>query len=162
MAETKAAKQRKRSAGILVYRMAGSGLEVFLVHPGGPFWKNKDAGAWSIAKGEYLEDEDPLAAALREFGEETGLTLPAGMLSLLGEIRQPSGKVVAAWALEADLPAHEAKSNLFSMEWPPKSGRMQEFPEVDRAEWFSVAEAREKLIAGQLGFLDRLIQMIKT
>lgn len=149
---------RKMSAGIVLYRWKGKSIEVFLVHPGGPFWKNKDAGAWSIPKGEYVEGEDPLTVALREFAEETGYALGAGEFRPLGEIRQPSGKVITAWALEGDCPADEIVSNLFSMEWPPKSGKMQEFPEVDRAGWFEPDAAREKLIVGQRRFLERLIE----
>ena len=151
----------KLSAGIVLYRwLDGSKnkrLEVLLVHPGGPFWKNKDAGSWSIPKGEYEPAEDALNAARREFAEETSLTLPEGDFKPLGELRQPSGKVITAWAHEGDFPAEDLRSNLFSMEWPPKSGKMQEFPEVDRAAWFGLDEAREKLIPGQCGFLDRLL-----
>ena len=154
----------KLSAGIVLYRWRDGGkdklLEVFLVHPGGPFWKNKDTGSWSIPKGEYASGEDALSAARREFAEETGFDLPEGDFKPLGEIRQPSGKVISAWALEGDFPAERLKSNLFSMERPPKSGRMQEFPEVDRVAWFGLEEAREKLIAGQHGFLDRLVKPV--
>ena len=190
----------KLSAGILLYRVdtcsAGSAaLEVFLVHPGGPFWKNKDAGSWSLPKGEYTEKENPLDAAKREFREETGFAPPDVDYVPLGELRQPGGKIVtawtvkvdkAAWALEVDgvappFPASFAgrvgdtasggdsetsfaavpiHSNTFSMEWPPKSGRMQEFPEIDRAAWFPLATAREKILPGQAGFLDRLTARI--
>jgi predicted NUDIX family NTP pyrophosphohydrolase len=144
----------KLSAGILVFRKAPSGLQVFLVHPGGPFWKSKDAGAWSIPKGEYLEGTDPLEAAMREFLEETGIEA-RGEFVPLGRLRQSTGKVVSAWALERDnMPA--IRSNTFSMEWPPKSGRMQDFPEVDRGEWFSLDDARKKIVKGQTIFLDRL------
>ncbi len=148
----------KRSAGLLLFKKSPLGLEVFLVHPGGPFWKNKDPGAWSIPKGEYESGEDPFAAALREFEEETGFRLqPAGAIPL-GELKQPGGKIVAAWALEQDIDASLIKSNTFELEWPPKSGRLQQFPEVDRAEWFALSAAREKLLKGQLEFLARLIE----
>jgi predicted NUDIX family NTP pyrophosphohydrolase len=149
----------KLSAGIVLYRRREGKLEVFLVHPGGPFWKNKDAGSWSIPKGEYGPGEDALIAARREFAEETGFDLPEGDFKPLGELRQPSGKVITAWALEGDFPAEELKSNLFSMEWPPKSGKIQDFPEVDRAGWFDLDAAHEKLLAGQRGFLDRMTQL---
>jgi len=129
------------------------------VHPGGPLWKNKDTGAWSIPKGEYVEGEDALTAARREFAEETGFELQAGEFKHLGEIKQPGGKIVTAWALEGDCPAEEIRSDLFSMEWPPKSGKTQQFPEVDRAGWFGLDAAREKLLAGQHGFLDRLVRL---
>jgi predicted NUDIX family NTP pyrophosphohydrolase len=151
---------QRMSAGILVYRRKEKGLEVFLVHPGGPFWKNKDAGAWSIPKGQYGDGEEPLAAAIREFGEETGFALGAVEFRSLGELKQPSGKLVSAWAVEGDFPADAIQSNLFPMEWPPKSGKMQEFPEVDRAGWFGMERAREKLLPGQCGFLDRLVGMV--
>ena len=131
------------------------GIEVLLVHPGGPFWRKKDLGAWSIPKGEYGEDEDALAAAKREFEEETGIA-PSGEFVALGEIRQPSGKLVTVWAFEGDCAVEEIRSNTFEMEWPPKSGKMQEFPEVDRAAWFSLSEARRKILQGQVGFLDRV------
>jgi len=150
----------KLSAGILLHRSHPGHLEVFIVHPGGPFWKNKDLGAWSLPKGEYAAGEDPLDAAKREFHEETGFTPPQGDYVPLGDLRQPSGKVVSAWAVkidrDVDYPADQIRSNLFSMEWPPKSGRMQEFREVDRAAWFPLAAAREKILPGQAPFLDRL------
>ena len=147
----------KRSAGILLYRGSDDALEVLLVHPGGPFWARKDAGAWSIPKGEHGAGEDPRACALREFEEETGTALPPGELIDLGEIRQKGGKVVTAWAAAGDLDAAAVRSNTFAMEWPPRSGRQTEFPEIDRAGWFGVEEAREKLNAAQTEFLDRLI-----
>lgn len=150
----------KLSAGLLLYRRRGEWLEVFLVHPGGPFWKNKDAGAWSLPKGEYEPDEDAMDAARREFREETGFEAPGGEWMPLGEIRQASGKVVTAWAAEGDCAAEEIWSNTFAMEWPPRSGRRQEFPEVDRAGWFSLAEARTKMVAGQVEFLDRLAERV--
>ena len=130
---------------------------MFLVHPGGPFWMKKDAGAWSIPKGEYSDDEDPASAARREFEEETGFAIPPDAdLIPLSEVKQPGGKVVKAWACEGDYDASLIRSNPFSLEWPPKSGRMREFPEVDRAAWFSVDEAREKILKGQLPILEEL------
>lgn len=144
-----------KSAGVLVYRRRARALEVLLVHPGGPFWAKRDAGAWSIPKGEYADDEQPEAAARREFAEETGWTL-AGALTPLGEVRQKAGKAVTAFAAEGDFDPATLKSNEFEMEWPPRSGRRASFPEVDRAEWFSLDRAREKLIEGQRPLLDRL------
>jgi predicted NUDIX family NTP pyrophosphohydrolase len=149
----------KRSAGLLPYRKRGSSLEVFLVHPGGPFWRKKDAGAWSIPKGEYPEGEDPLDGARREFQEETGRT-PDGDLIPLTEIRQSGGKYVKAWAMETDFDASTIVSNTFFLEWPPKSGKQQEFPEVDRAGWFSIETAREKILPAQAVFLDELISKL--
>jgi predicted NUDIX family NTP pyrophosphohydrolase len=150
----------RRSAGILLYRLNGASPEVLLVHPGGPFWAKKDDGVWSIPKGEYREDEDPRAGALREFEEETGTALPAAELIELGEVRQRGGKMVTAWAAEGDLDADSIRSNTFEMEWPPRSGRMAEFPEVDRAAWFDLAEARTKLNPAQAAFVDRLLERI--
>jgi predicted NUDIX family NTP pyrophosphohydrolase len=147
---------RKRSAGLLMFRRRKDQLQVFLVHPGGPFWKNKDAGAWSIPKGEYGEEEDPLDAAKREFEEETGIK-PTGEFVSLDQMKQPGGKIVRAWAVEGDCSSQAIRSNTFSMEWPPKSGRQQEFPEVDRADWFSLGDARSRILKGQVVFLDRLI-----
>jgi predicted NUDIX family NTP pyrophosphohydrolase len=147
----------KRSAGLLMFRRRGDAFEVLLVHPGGPFWAKKDLGAWSIPKGEYEADEDPLAAARREFQEETGFTATGEFLPLK-EIKQPGGKIVSAWAVEGDCDPIFAHSNTFSMEWPPKSGKIRQFPEVDRAEWFSITDARLKLLKGQLSFLDELLQ----
>jgi predicted NUDIX family NTP pyrophosphohydrolase len=148
----------RTSAGLLVYRRGGEdGIEVMLAHMGGPFWARKDAGAWSIPKGEYGPDDDPLAAARREFEEEIGRPPPGGGLTALGEVRQSGGKVVTAWALEADVDVSEIESNTFTLEWPRGSGRMREFPEVDRAEWFDVETAREKLVKGQIPLLDRLL-----
>ena len=147
----------KRSSGILLHRGTGAALEVLLVHPGGPFWAKKDAGAWSIPKGEYEEGDDPRAAALREFEEELGSALPAGTeLVELGTVKLKSGKRITAFAAEGDLDAETISSNTFEMEWPPRSGRMQAFPEVDRAGWFSIEEAREKLNPAQAEFLVRL------
>lgn len=149
----------RQSAGILVYRMPGKAAEVLLVHPGGPFWRNRDLGAWSIPKGEYSEGEQPEAAARREFTEETGWSMQ-GKLVPLGEARQKSGKVVTAFSVEGDFDAASLKSNLFEMEWPPHSGRTASFPEVDRAGWFTLADAREKIVAGQRVLLDRLEALI--
>ena len=150
----------KRSAGLLPFRRTGSELEVFLVHPGGPFWKNKDAGAWSLVKGEYEGAEDAMAAARREFAEETGFTLDEAEFLPLGEVRQASGKVVTAWAVEQDLDPAMLRSNTFDMEWPPKSGKRQAFPEVDRAAWFTIAVARQKILRGQLPFLDEIARVL--
>ena len=147
----------RRSAGILLYRRRGDGVEVLLVHPGGPLWARRDAGAWSIPKGEYTEGEDPLAAALREFEEETGQRPPEAKMVALGEVRQRGGKVVSAWAAPGDLDPAAVTSNTFSMEWPPRSGRRRDFPEVDRAGWFDPATAREKLLAAQAGLVARLL-----
>ena len=152
----------KRSAGILLYRLKGGAPEVLLVHPGGPFWTGKDVGAWSIPKGEYGEDEDPQACARREFEEETGTALPPAALADLGTARQKSGKLVAAWAVEGDLDAGAIRSNTFEMEWPPRSGRMRAFPEVDRAGWFGLDQAREKLNPAQTAFIDRLVDLLGT
>jgi predicted NUDIX family NTP pyrophosphohydrolase len=150
----------KRSAGILLYRDGAGGSktrEVLLVHPGGPFWARRDDGVWSIPKGEYDEGEEPLACALREFEEELGSALePRGELVELGEVRQRNRKLVTAWAAEGDLDVSAVRSNTFTMEWPPRSGQTQEFPEIDRAEWFTLARAREKLIEAQVAFLDQL------
>ena len=146
-----------RSAGLLLYRRTGvSGVEVLVVHPGGPFWARKDLGAWSLPKGEYDEDEDPAVCARREFAEELGTAPPDGELLDLGEVRLKSGKVVVAWAVEGDLDTAEIVSNTFETEWPPRSGRRQEFPEVDRAQWFGPDEARAKLNPAQAEFVDRL------
>jgi predicted NUDIX family NTP pyrophosphohydrolase len=148
------------SAGVLVYRRR-SRLEVLLVHPGGPFWAKKDDGAWSIPKGEFAEGEDPAGVARRELAEETGF-VAQGELRPLGSVTQAGGKVVHAWALEGDLDASAIRSNTFSMEWPPRSGRMQQFPEVDRAAWFGIDEARAKLLKGQLPLLDALLALVRA
>ena len=148
-----------KSAGILVYRKRAGGVEVLLVHPGGPFWARRDAGAWSIPKGEYADSEDAETAARREFTEETGWTIE-GKLKSLGEIKQKAGKVVTAFAAEGDFDPASLESNRFEMEWPPKSGRMASFPEVDRAGWFGLAEARDKIVEGQRPLLDRLEALI--
>ena len=145
----------RRSAGLLMFRRRGAEIEVLLVHPGGPFWRKKDLGAWSIPKGEYEEGEDAQAAARREFQEETGIAV-RGELTPLGEIRQAGGKLVTAWAMEGDCAFAEMHSNFFEMEWPPKSGKKQKFPEVDRAEWFSLEDAGKKIVEGQAEFLQRL------
>jgi predicted NUDIX family NTP pyrophosphohydrolase len=150
----------RRSAGIVLHRSGASGLEVLLVHPGGPFWAKKDAGAWSIPKGEYEDGEDPLACALREFEEETGTRLDASDVVELGSIRQKGGKEVTAWAVAGDLDPSTVRSNTFVMEWPPRSGRSAEFPEIDRAEWFSADVARSKLVAAQAELVDRLLQRV--
>jgi predicted NUDIX family NTP pyrophosphohydrolase len=147
---------RSSSAGILLHRRGEAGTEVLLVHPGGPFWARKDLGAWSIPKGELDEDEDPRACALREFAEETGTRLPDGALEELGSVKQKSGKVVVAFAVEGDLDPATLVSNTFELEWPPRSGRTQEFPEIDRAGWFDADAAREKLNPAQAAFVDRL------
>jgi predicted NUDIX family NTP pyrophosphohydrolase len=147
-----------RSAGLLLYRISDEGVvEVLLVHPGGPFWAKKDAGAWSIPKGEYEPEDDPLGTARREFREEVGLDPPAAEPMNLGELRQPSGKWVSAWALPGDLDLTHTDSNTFEMEWPRGSGTMREFPEVDRVEWMPVSVARHKLLKGQVPFLDALM-----
>ena len=145
----------KKSAGLLLFRETPGRLEVLLVHPGGPFWAKKDEGSWSIPKGEFEENEDPLTAAMREFEEETGFAV-ASRLIPLEPLRQPSGKVVYAWAMKEDFDTPRLKSNTFSMEWPPKSGRQQEFPEIDRAEWFPIESAMLKILKGQAGFLAQL------
>jgi predicted NUDIX family NTP pyrophosphohydrolase len=150
----------KRSAGILLYRRRIDPFEVLLVHPGGPFWAKKDAGAWSIPKGEYDAGEDPAAVARREFEEETGVRLD-GELRPLGEIAQ-SRKIVIAWALEGDFNVTTLKSNLFELEWPPKSGRMRAFPEVDRAQWFDPVAARRMIVRGQSELIDRLAALLKA
>ena len=149
----------KRSAGLLMYRRASRALEVLLVHPGGPFWAKKDAGAWSISKGEYDEGEDALTVAKREFSEEVGAA-PNGDFLDLGEVIQGGGKRVRAFALEGDFDVSRLQSNTFELEWPPKSGRKQSFPEVDRAAWFVLDVAREKILAGQRPFIERLLARV--
>ena len=149
---------RRRSAGIVLHRVADRGPEVLLVHPGGPFWAKKDLGTWSIPKGEYEPDEDPRAAALREFEEETGTRLPTDGLVELGSVVQKGGKEVTAWAARGDLDPASVRSNTFTMQWPPRSGREQEFPEIDRAQWFALDEARAKLVGAQVELLDRLVE----
>lgn len=146
---------RKHSAGLLLFREVGGDLEVLLVHPGGPFWANKDDGTWSIPKGEAEEGEDLLAAAKREFTEETGAAAPADEFLPLEPVRQPSGKIVHAWAVRGDFDVPMLRSNEFAMEWPPHSGRQEKFVEVDRAAWFPLKNAREKLIKGQRPILSQ-------
>ncbi|WPV01299.1 NUDIX domain-containing protein [Mucilaginibacter sp. cycad4] len=145
----------KQSAGILLYRKAPHGLQVFLVHPGGPFFKNKDEGSWSVPKGEYLPDEDPLAAAKREFQEETGHEI-AGNFIALSPIKQKGGKTVLAWAVEGSIDQENIKSNTFEIEWPPRSGKKQTFDEIDRAEWFDIATAKIKINPAQAALIDEL------
>jgi len=152
---------KKESAGLLMYRLRNSTLEVFLVHPGGPYWAKKDLGAWSIPKGESAEDEDRLDTAKREFQEETGF-LPEGNFIALTPIKQPGGKLVHAWAFKGDCDAKAIVSNTFSIEWPPRSGKRQAFPEVDRAEWFTIDAAKEKILKGQASFLEELIHKIEN
>jgi predicted NUDIX family NTP pyrophosphohydrolase len=152
----------ERSAGILLYRVTADGPEVLLVHPGGPFWAKRDAGAWSIPKGELAAGEDPRAGAIREFAEELGSSPPEGELADLGECRQRGGKVVIAFAVEGDLDSGRVHSNTFELEWPPRSGRCQEFPEIDRAGWFPLEQAREKLLGAQTAFIDRLVEHLAT
>ncbi|HEU0103962.1 MAG TPA: NUDIX domain-containing protein [Mycobacteriales bacterium] len=151
----------RRSAGILLWRRAPAGPEVLLGHPGGPLFARKDDGVWSIPKGEYGDDEQPLAAAYREFAEEVGVAPPDGDPLPLGETRLRSGKLVTAWALEGDLDVGALVSNLFSMQWPPGSGRFQEFPELDRAAWFDVVTARQKIGPGQVPLLDRFAELVQ-
>lgn len=146
----------KHSAGILLYRRGADGLEVLLGHPGGPFFVRRDDGVWSVPKGEYHDAEEPRAAALREFAEETGTALPDRNLDDLGEIRQRGGKLVRAWAAPGDLDPATVVSNTFEMEWPPRSGRTRAFPEIDRAAWFSLEEARRRIVPAQAELLDRL------
>jgi predicted NUDIX family NTP pyrophosphohydrolase len=147
----------RRSAGIVLWRSAPGGPEVLLGHMGGPYWARRDVGAWTIPKGELEPDEEPLAVARREFEEEIGTPVPGTEYVDLGEIRQAGGKVVRAWAVEGDLDATSIVSNTFEIEWPPRSGRLQAFPELDRAEWFDLATASRRIVAGQRAFLDRLI-----
>ncbi len=149
---------KKITAGLLLYRRRDE-VEVFLVHPGGPFWARKDLGAWSLPKGEINDGEDFLHAARREFTEETGFGID-GEFRPLDPVKQAGGKVVYAWAIEADCDPSELQSNLFSMEWPPKSGKTQEFPEVDRAGWFTIADARKRILAAQEKFIDQLVSLL--
>ncbi len=152
-------KMQKQSAGIVLYRFQNGLLQIFLVHPGGPFWKNKDAGAWSIPKGEFTGGETALHAAKREFKEETGIAV-TGSFRELAPVKMQSGKVVYAWALEMDIDATSIKSNTFEMEWPPKSGSIKGFPEVDKAQWFSPGEAMEKINTAQASFIIQLQAML--
>jgi predicted NUDIX family NTP pyrophosphohydrolase len=147
------------SAGIVLYRRHGPQLQVLLIHMGGPYWAHKEQGAWSIPKGEYGPDEEPLQAAQREFFEETGAHVSGPFLALQ-PIRQRNGKMVSAWAAEGEFEPSQLKSNLFTLEWPPRSGRMEQFPEADRAAWFSLAEAGDRIIAGQAALLEQLQSLL--
>ncbi|MGA1870186.1 MAG: NUDIX domain-containing protein [bacterium] len=150
----------KKSAGLLMYRFKNSRLEVFLVHPGGPFWSKKDEGAWSIPKGEYTDEEEPFDVAKREFKEETGYEADGNFIPLT-PIKQPSRKIVTAWAFEGDCDESKTRSNTFTIEWPPHSGKQAEFPEVDRAEWFPIEPAKKKLLKGHVGFIEQLCEKLK-
>ena len=153
----------KQAAGVLLYRIVPGGrLEVLLAHPGGPIWARKDLGAWTIPKGQFGDDEAPLAAARREFEEEMGSPPAVDRFLELGAIKQPGGKIVHAFAARGEFDTTTVKSNLFSMEWPPRSGRRAEFPEVDRAGWFSIEDARRQILKGQEPFLDRLLTLLKS
>jgi predicted NUDIX family NTP pyrophosphohydrolase len=151
----------KKSAGILVFKKVPGGTDVLLVHPGGPFWAKKDLNSWSVPKGEFDETEEPFAAALREFREETGF-LPEGDFIALETVKQPGGKLVHTWAVESDIDATIIKSNLFKMEWPPKSGIFKEFPEVDRAAWFPIETAKTKIVKGQIPIIDNLERILNS
>jgi predicted NUDIX family NTP pyrophosphohydrolase len=151
----------QKSAGILMYRIRAGSPELLLVHPGGPFWARRDDNAWSIPKGLFTAGEDPLSAARREFEEETGCR-PAGDFIELGQFKQRSGKMIFAWAVEGDFDLGSFKSNLFSMEWPPRSGRTQEFPEADRAAWFGARDARRKITKGQAPIVDSLLAQLRS
>jgi predicted NUDIX family NTP pyrophosphohydrolase len=153
-------KSGRTSAGVLLWRRRDGELEVLLAHNGGPYWKKKDLGHWTIVKGEIEAGEEAEAVARREFAEETGHELPAGALVALGEIRQKSGKLVLGWGIQGDLDPATAHSNTFDLEWPPRSGRIQAFPEIDRVEWFGMDEARRRLKAAQVPFLDRLEEIL--
>jgi predicted NUDIX family NTP pyrophosphohydrolase len=150
----------KQSAGILLYRMNGTGVEVLLVHSGGPFWAKKDKGAWSIPKGEFTDDEEPLAAAKREFNEELGSPAPEGEYIDLGTVKQSGGKTVYAWTIQADFEPAMFRSNTFTMEWPPKSGQEQEFPEVDKVAWVPLDKAEAKVFKGQVAFFSTLAEKL--
>lgn len=150
----------RASAGLLLHRPGPSGPQVLLAHMGGPYWAGKDAGAWSIPKGEYAPGEDPFAAACREFAEEVGAAPLIGEVRPLGEVRQRGGKIVTAWAVAADFDAAAITSNTFELEWPPRSGQVRQFPEIDRAQWFDVETARLKIIPAQAAFLDRLLGLL--
>lgn len=150
----------KQSAGILLYRIKDNSLQVFLVHPGGPFWKNKDAGAWSVPKGEFSDDEDSLVVARREFQEETGTAIDGHFIKLL-PVKQKSGKTIHAWAIEGDMDETGVISNTFQLEWPPKSGKMMAVPEIDKAAWFDVEAAKEKINEAQMGLINELVVILK-
>ena len=149
----------RKSAGILLYKIESKAIKIFLVHPGGPFWSKKDDGAWSIPKGEFDDGEDPLGAAKREFEEETGIKISGGFLEL-NPIKQKSGKIVYAWAVEGDVDVSKIKSNEFEMEWPPKSGKMKSFPEIDKAAWFNLNEAKKKIIDAQSSLIRELETLV--
>ena len=151
----------KESAGLLLYRRKNGAVEVFLVHPGGPFWAKKDEGAWTIPKGELAAGEEPLAAAIREFAEETGTTI-AGDFRALPPARQTGGKLVRAWAVEGDIDPASIRSNSFEMEWPPRSGKRQSFPEIDRGEWFALDEARKRINKGQIALIEALAKSLSA
>jgi predicted NUDIX family NTP pyrophosphohydrolase len=151
----------KKSAGLMLYRRTEPDPEILLVHPGGPFWRKKDEGAWTIPKGEFSEDEDPLTAAKREFEEETGTKPPAGEFIKLKPIKQANNKIVHAWAIEGEFDPSTLRSNTFQMEWPPRTGRLEEFPEVDRAKWFTPEEARKKILAGQIPLIEELLTVLE-
>lgn len=150
-----------KSAGLLPFRLTSKSLEVLLAHPGGPFWKNKDLGAWSIVKGELDDHEDPLAAAKREWKEETGLNI-SGKFIPLQPIKQKSGKIVMAWAVESDIDPTHIKSNTFELEWPPKSGKKITIPEIDQLEWFTIKEAKVKINPAQVSLLEELVALVKS
>jgi predicted NUDIX family NTP pyrophosphohydrolase len=152
----------KKSAGVLMYRLNQEVVEVLLVHPGGPFWRNRDDGAWTIPKGEFTDDEEPLTAAKREFEEELGAGAPAGNYIQLKPIKQKNGKIVHAWAVEGDFDPATLSSNTFEMEWPPKSGRRKSFPEVDRAQWFAAELAKQKMLFGQPALVDELLTLLES
>jgi predicted NUDIX family NTP pyrophosphohydrolase len=151
----------KQSAGLLLFRRKNGNVEVMVVHPGGPFWARKDQGAWSVPKGEFEEGEEPFKAAQREFGEELGRAAPEGEPIELGSIKIKTGKTIYAWAIEADFDPSNIISNTFEMEWPPKSGKTQQFPEIDKAEWFALDTAASKMHQGQAAFLERLAEHLK-
>ena len=155
-----APKRSAKSAGLVLYRRRDGSLEVLLVHPGGPFWQRRDEGVWSIPKGEFGENEVGIDVARREFQEELGTAAPEGDATPLGEVRQAEGKVVHAWALPGDLDVTKTTSNTFEIEWPPRSGKLQTFPEVDRAAWFDLDRARRKLLPAQRAFIDRLEEQV--
>lgn len=161
MVQRRSLSMKKQSAGILLFRGSKADLEVFLVHPGGPFWATKDAGAWSVPKGQYSDDEDALAAAKREFQEETGFAINGDFISL-GQVKQAGGKLVKAWAVDHDIDPAHLRSNTFKLEWPPRSGKIREFPEVDAGAWFSLAVARGKIVKAQEEFLTRLADRCQT
>jgi predicted NUDIX family NTP pyrophosphohydrolase len=150
----------QKSAGIVLYRIQNNSIEVFLVHPGGPYWSKKDDGAWSIPKGEFDENEEPLAAAKREFEEETGIKISGGFLQL-NPVKQKGGKLVYAWAVEGDIDPAKIKSNSFEIEWPPRSGKMKSFPEIDKAAWFQISDAKKKIIEAQSALIKELESKIQ-